>query len=130
MKLIFQRLIYLSILIVCFGCGKSALNESRLIGSYYVKFPHGIETLLLKDDKTFVQIYTRIENGQSQTNTGIWNFDSKFKDVILSGAVLYDNRQGQANTNLEKTVWDLPAIKRFEDISSSIDGEGVYEFQK
>src|SRR5277367_6886631 len=98
MNLIFQRVFYCTILIVCFGCKKEPLTEARLVGYYYVKFPHGSENLLLKDDKTFIQIYIPIENGRSQTNTGTWDFDLKFKDVFLTGAVLYVNGEGQTIT--------------------------------
>ena len=130
MSLTFQRAFCFTILIVCFGCGKETIDETHLVGSYQVKFPHGSESLLLNKDKTFVQVYTRITDGKSETNAGTWNFDLKFKDVFLTGAVLYDNRKGQISTNLEKTMWELPVIQSFDQISLSIDGDRVYEFEK
>src|ERR1039458_5071328 len=121
MNLFLKRAICCGVAILCFGCGKKTITEARLSGSYQVKFPHGNESLILNSDKTFVQIYTPKANGQADTNKGTWEFHSKYDDVILTGALLYDDRAGHANTNLERTVWDLPVMERFGQISLSID---------
>ena len=117
-------------LILSFGCGKKTLTEERLVGSYHVKFPHGSENLLLKEDRTFVQIYASIGNGQPQTNTGTWDYDLKFNDVFLTGAVLHDKGNGQINTNLEKTVWSLLVTQTSDKISLCVDADRVYLFEK
>jgi hypothetical protein len=113
------------------GCNKqSGLDTNTLVGQFSVRYPHGSETLQLGDDGKFTQIYIKAENGQSMTNSGTWELDKEFNKLFLNGAVLFDTRSGQRSDNLERTVWGLPIVRRFGEISLQIDAEGVLEYRR
>lgn len=112
------------------GCGPRTMNVEELVGTYVVKYRHGSEKLILKSDGTFTQDYMRLENGQSTTNSGKWEFWKEDRAILLRDAIEFDKWGEQGKQPSERIVWRIRIAKRFGKISLIIGEEGVLEYDK
>jgi hypothetical protein len=124
-----RKLLGLLAIICCFGCKENTHVSADLVGTYKVTFTHGSETLQLLQDNSFVQIYTQADNGKAITNSGTWKLDSKYSDLVLVDAVLFDDCHGRRSKQDVQTTWQLPIKTRFRQVSLYI-GEDVPEYKK
>jgi hypothetical protein len=79
--------LFILTLFIC-GCRQPVENSGELIGTYEVEYNHnwgqnlGKETLTLKDDMTYTQIF-KASNGQIYKNTGRWHLEKLDGDPNL-----------------------------------------------
>lgn len=119
-----------SLLLSLAACGGDIpMDRDLLVGRYVTSYSHGSENLWLNSDGTFSQVYIPNDKNPATTNSGKWEMNQDFKDVVLRGAILFDQR-GHRAPDLKCTVWQLAVIKRFGEISLSRDVDKAFEFKK
>jgi hypothetical protein len=107
------------------GC---RVKVGELPGTYKVRYQHGSETLLLRNDGTFRQVYIPLNDGASMTNSGTWQFDKSDRAIVLRDVIQFD-QWGQQGNSAERIVWRI-RIARFGKLSLIIDEDVGLEYEK
>lgn len=85
------------------GCGPAPSRED-LYGSYLAVAKNSSETLILRPDGTFRQIYVDM-GGNIVDHSGTWSYDPTGPDVTLKNVYIH---HWSSAISPEKTAWGLP----------------------
>ncbi len=117
------------------GCGMFKNDPSLLPGEYSATYKHGKETLNLSSDGTFIQVYSRIEDGLATTNAGTWRFSEEYQTVVFSNIICFNTRRlnGKRNVRSEGTrliTWELVVESTGMNVSLEMGVESSLRFVK
>ncbi len=100
------RRLFVMVCLFCIitGCGRN-LTRAQLVGTYRAEYSYGTETLILKPDRTYEQLF-KYNKGKSLKNAGKWEYSRQEYRLILTDALIVDDFDKPA-VRLERMDWIL-----------------------
>ena len=89
--------------LACTGMSCKKATSADIVGRYTAQRPHGFESLELKTNGTYVQVFTN--STLSRTNVGQWTFQQPI--LTLKSALMFDDGFGRAATPVVTNDWKL-----------------------
>src|SRR5258708_2770769 len=93
----------ISLLLVGASCSKP--KSSDVPGRYQANRGYGVETLHLRIDGTYDQVFASA--AITRTNSGHWKFDADRPSLFLYDALLFDDGFGHQASLVVTSVWCL-----------------------
>ena len=108
------------------SCSKPTASE--VPGQYQAKRGYGIETLHLRPDGTYDQVF--MSAGTNRTNSGRWKFDAERPSVCLYDALMFDDGFGRQVSLIETSAWSLRVEKFAGEITLPFGESESFKKQK
>jgi hypothetical protein len=89
--------------LVCAVVSCKKATSANIAGNYTAARPHGFETLELKTNGTYVQVFTN--STLARTNFGQWTFQPP--TLTLKSALMFDDGFGRPATPVVTNDWKL-----------------------
>lgn len=94
-------------LMLFFACLVScSVRKKEVIGTYYIKYPPGSQTLELKPDGRYKQVLNITETGETIIKEGIWGISSEDGTIYLESGLEIVTHTGDLNPNYANPVKD------------------------
>lgn len=101
-----RALAYITLLAFCgllTSCNKQP--ASKIPGHYFASRAYGDETLDLRTNGTYLQIFT--SRATARTNSGTWQFLPLMGAVVLTNALIFDDGKGSPAPTVVTNDWTL-----------------------
>ena len=89
--------------LACAALSCKKATPTNIAGRYTAERPHGFETLELKTNGTYVQVFTN--STLARTNVGQWTFQPP--TLTLKSALIFDDGFGRPATPIVTNDWQL-----------------------
>src|SRR4051812_33719896 len=104
---------------LCLLSACSKPKPSEIPGIYSAQRSYGTETLSLRPDGTYLQVFR--SGSSTRTNTGKWMFHPEQSFVSLENALVFDDGWGRKETIIETCTWGLD-VERDQGVVSLMYG--------
>jgi hypothetical protein len=92
-----------ALVLVCAALSCKKATSTNIAGNYTAQRPYGFETLELKTNGTYMQVFTN--SALARTNFGQWSFQAP--TLTLKSALVFDDGFGRQATPIVTNDWQL-----------------------
>jgi hypothetical protein len=115
------------------GCS-SQLNPSDVVGAYTLRYPYGVEELVLRRDGTYEQSFVKHGETSAKKNLGRWELrEGKQPEIVLRNCMLVDDFFGKPRASSEQFQPGdciLRVEKRFGRVSLPLNEDQGFIYKK